>query len=223
MYEKGMSTRKIILSELRENYTKGGLAEEDASPDPFLQFENWLSQAIDAEVIEPNAMTLSTASAEGEPTSRTVLLKGLDEEGFCFFTNYGSRKARDLDANPRASLVIHWRELERQVIVRGKVSRTTEEESRDYFRSRPYGARIGAWVSEKQTSIIPDRATLQNREAELQAKWPEGSDIPLPPFWGGYRLHPDYIEFWQGRPSRLHDRLLYTREDTRWEVSRLSP
>ena len=218
-----MSEQKVVLAELRERYCKGGLAEEDASQDPFRQFELWLNEAVAARIVEPNAMTLATADAAGVPSARTVLLKGMDKGGFCFFTNYGSRKGRDLEANPCACLVIHWRELERQVIVRGTVTRTSEDESFAYFSSRPHEARIGAWVSEKQTSIIPDRATLQNREAELQAKWPEGSDIPLPPFWGGYRLHPDYIEFWQGRPSRLHDRLLYTREDTRWEISRLSP
>jgi len=223
VYGNSMSERKTILAELRENYCKGGLAEEDADPDPFLQFEKWLNEAVDAEVIEPNAMTLATADTDNQPSARTVLLKGLDESGFCFFTNYESRKARELKANPRASLVIHWRELERQVIVGGTVSRTSEHESRDYFRSRPYGAQIGAWVSENQTSPIPNRAYLQEREAEFQTRWPEGTEVPLPPFWGGYRVTPDSIEFWQGRPSRLHDRLSYTRKSGGWEMSRLSP
>ena len=218
-----MSERKTILAELRENYCKGGLTEEDAAPDPFLQFEKWLNEAVDAEVVEPNAMTLATADTDSQPSARTVLLKGLDESGFCFFTNYESRKARDLEANPRAALVIHWRELERQVIVNGTVSRTSEHESRDYFRSRPYGAQIGAWVSENQTSHIPNRAYLEKREAEFRARWPEGAEVPLPPFWGGYRVTPDAIEFWQGRPSRLHDRLSYNMQDGEWEMSRLSP
>jgi pyridoxamine 5'-phosphate oxidase len=218
-----MSKHRAILSELRENYSRGGLTEEDAALAPFPQFDKWLDEAVDAEVVEPNAMTLATADADGRPSARIVLLKGLDEGGFCFFTNYGSRKARDLEANPEASLVIHWRELERQVIIRGTVSRTSEHESRDYFHDRPHGAKIGAWVSENQTSVIPNRAHLQQREAELLAKWPEGTEVPLPPFWGGYRVNPFYIEFWQGRPNRIHDRLSYTREDEGWKRARLSP
>jgi len=218
-----MSKRKTILAELREDYCKGGLTEEEIDSNPILQFEKWLNEAVTAGVFEPNAMTLATANTDGEPSARTVLLKGLHEDGFCFFTNYESRKARDLEANPRASLVIHWRELERQVIACGTVRRTSEHESRDYFRTRPYGAQIGAWVSENQTSMIPDRAYLQQREAELLAKWPEGTEVPLPPFWGGYRVNPAFIEFWQGRPNRIHDRLSYTREGEGWKMTRLSP
>ncbi|NIP97310.1 MAG: pyridoxamine 5'-phosphate oxidase, partial [Akkermansiaceae bacterium] len=194
-----------------------------AHPDPFVQFEQWLNEAVIAEIIEPNAMTLATVNAEGQPSARTVLLKGYDDEGFCFFTNYGSRKARDLGANPRASLVFHWRELERQIIIRGTVSRTSERESLAYFHTRPHGSQIGAWVSENQTSEIPDRAYLEERDRELLEKWPAGTKVPLPPFWGGFRLTPHFIEFWQGRPSRLHDRLAYTREAGNWRITRLSP
>ena len=218
-----MSKEKIRLADLRENYQRGGLSEGEVSADPFVQFERWFNDAVEAGVTEPNAMTLATANREGEPSARTVLLKGLDQGYFSFFTNYHSRKSKDLETNPRASLVIHWRELERQIIIRGTVSRTTKEESRDYFQSRPRGAQIGAWVSEHQTSSIPDRSHLKDREAQLQSKWPEGTQVPLPPFWGGYRVAPDYIEFWQGRPSRLHDRLVYTPEESQWILSRLSP
>jgi pyridoxamine 5'-phosphate oxidase len=218
-----MSDHTVILGDLRAHYCKGGLQEADADPDPLVQFDRWLDEALQAELIEPNAMTLATSDLDGQPSARTVLLKGFDSAGFSFFTNYHSRKARDLEANPRASLVFLWRELERQVLVRGTVTRTTEEESRAYHETRPRGSQIGAWVSEHQSLKIADRGFMERREAELSEKWPEGTPVPLPPFWGGYRLRPDLFEFWQGRPSRLHDRLAYTRDGERWQVARLSP
>ncbi|MGC6425478.1 MAG: pyridoxamine 5'-phosphate oxidase [Akkermansiaceae bacterium] len=211
------------LPELRENYALDGLSSADLHSDPFHQFELWMEQAIAAEIIEPNAMTLATADSEGRVSSRTVLLKGMDQNGFQFFTNYRSRKAQDLEANPQASLTFLWKELQRQINIQGPVCRTNREVSRDYFHSRPYGSQIGAWVSEKQSGALPDRATLEKREAELLKRFPENEEVPLPDFWGGYELVPKSIEFWQGRPGRIHDRLRYQRKGDAWEISRLSP
>jgi pyridoxamine 5'-phosphate oxidase len=218
-----MDDSHVILAELRENYTQSGLRRADLDPDPIVQFRSWLDEAAGAGIVEPNAMTLATADREGQPSARTVLLKGLDERGFCFFTNYASRKGRDLEANPRAAVVFLWKELERQVTVRGTVEKTSVEESEAYFRTRPHGSQIGAWVSEKQTSEIPGRDMLEDRDQALLELHPEGSEVPLPPFWGGYRLTPGHIEFWQGRPGRLHDRLAYTRREDGWDLARLSP
>ena len=166
-------------------------------------------------------MTLATVSPDGQPSSRTVLLKGYDTRGFSFFTNYHSRKGRELTANPKAALTIFWKERERQVCVRGVVSILSQQESNAYFQSRPYGSQIGAWVSE-QSEVIPDRSWLEARERELKARYPEGN-VPLPPNWGGYVLTPDAVEFWQGRPSRLHDRVLFEKRGDKWERVRLSP
>jgi len=211
------------LGELRENYTKGGIRYSEMDSDPLVQFKKWIQQAKEAQIIEPNAMTLATSNADGDVFSRTVLLKGLDERGFQFFTNYDSHKGQDLAANPKAAITILWKELERQVCVTGLVEKTSREISADYFHSRPYPSQIGAWVSEKQSGVIPDRAHLERRDAELRKKFPKGTPVPLPDFWGGYRLTPTVIEFWQGRPSRLHDRLSYQKIDGAWEISRLSP
>lgn len=212
---------KPKLANLRLNYTKGGLLEEQLPPDPGLLFREWLETAIAEGVREPNAMTLATVDAEGQPSARTVLLKGLDERGFSFFTNHASRKGRELAANPKAALVFFWKECERQVCVRGAVSRLGREESAEYFQSRPYGSQIGAWVSE-QSAVIPDRQWLEQREQVLKARHAEGQ-VPLPPTWGGYVLAPKAMEFWQGRPSRLHDRILYEWKDGAWTHCRLSP
>ena len=221
LYPSASPAGKPNLAGLSLNYEKGALDEAILPGDPFVLFQIWLDDAIAAAVVEPNAMTLATVSGDGQPSCRTVLLKGFDSRGFSFFTNYHSRKGRELTANPKAALTIFWKERERQVCVRGCVNRLSHEESDAYFQSRPYGSQIGAWVSE-QSEIIPDRAALEDRERELTAKFPEGQ-VPLPPTWGGYVLAPDEMEFWQGRRSRLHDRIIFSRRGHSWELARLSP
>jgi pyridoxamine 5'-phosphate oxidase len=201
---------------------RAGLVEADVDPDPVVQFGRWFDDAKAADLVEPSAMTLATATAEGVPSARMVLLRGVDQRGFVFYTNYESRKAAELAANPRAALVFWWGELQRQIRVEGPVERTSQQESAAYFRTRPLGSRLSAWAS-PQSRVIPGRAVLDQRVAELAAGHPDG-DIPLPPFWGGYRLVPEVVELWQGRPNRLHDRLRYTRSaDGRWRIERLAP
>ncbi len=211
----------MSIADLRREYTKSGLLEEDLDADPIRQFSKWFKQALTADVAEPNAMTLATASPDGDPSGRIVLLKGFDKNGFTFFTNYRSRKARNLDRNPRACLVFFWKELERQVRIHGFVERISREESQIYFHSRPTGSQLGAWVSE-QSRRIPDRRFLEDRLAEIRKRF-DNQEIPLPDFWGGFRLRPESIEFWQGRPNRLHDRFLYTRKGSEWTRERLAP
>ena len=208
------------LAQLRKEYALKTLEEKDVDRDPVKQFGRWMLEAIDAQVPEPSAMTLSTADASGRPTARVVLLKGVDARGFVFFTNYESRKGRELEAQPLAALSFFWKELERQVRIEGTVEKVTELESTAYFETRPVGSRIGAWAS-PQSRPIPDRHWLEKRWSELTEQY--GEKPPRPPHWGGYRLLPDYLEFWQGRQSRLHDRIAYAREGSGWKVSRLAP
>ncbi|VWC13381.1 pyridoxamine 5'-phosphate oxidase [Burkholderia lata] len=211
------------LADLRINYSRASLDEADVAHDPFAQFDRWFKEALAAKLPEPNTMTLATVGDDGRPSARIVLIKGVDERGFVFFTNYESRKGRDLAAHPQAALLFYWIELERQVRIEGRIEKTSAEESDRYFASRPLGSRIGAWASE-QSTVIDSRATLEAQEKAVSERY--GDNPPRPPHWGGYRLVPDSIEFWQGRPSRLHDRLLYTRDaDTSpgWSISRLSP
>ena len=202
-----------------------GLSESELCADPFTQFGAWLDDAVRAEVVEPNAMVLATADVQGRPSARTVLLKGFDARGFVFYTNLGSRKGREATANPYAALTFPWFPLERQVAVRGSVEQVSADESEVYFRSRPRASQLGAWAS-RQSADLAERADLDARYARLQARWPEGTQVPVPGFWGGLRVVPTTVEFWQGRPSRLHDRLEYRRDPaaaTGWRVVRLSP
>jgi pyridoxamine 5'-phosphate oxidase len=209
------------VRDLREDYTQGGLTESAADPDPIRQFALWFDDALAARLKEPNAMTLATSSPTGAPDARMVLLKGFDHRGFVFFTNYDSAKARQLETNPQAALVFYWPDLERQVRITGTVTRTSREETEAYFATRPRGSQLGAWASE-QSVPVSGRDVLEQRLAEFDARF-ENQPIPAPPNWGGYRLQPDSMEFWQGRPNRLHDRLLYTRDGEAWIRSRLAP
>jgi pyridoxamine 5'-phosphate oxidase len=216
-----MSLEPTQLAALRQDYAQRGLHREDLAPDPLVQFQRWLADAVAQRLLEPNAMVLSTVDASGQPWSRTVLLKGCDERGFTFFTNYAGAKAQHLAANPRAALTFWWDALERQVNITGSVVQTSREESELYFHSRPIASQLGAWAS-AQSQIVPDRGELEQKFAEARLRF-EGKEIPLPDHWGGYRLEPETIEFWQGRRSRLHDRLRYSRVDGGWKIERLSP
>lgn len=216
-------THRLSLAELREEYGLSGLSEAHCETNPIVQFENWIKQAQAADLKEPNAMTLATATRDGRPSCRVLLLKEVSEIGFVFYTNYASRKARELETNPFAALTFYWPELERQVRVEGRVRRVPREQSEAYFRTRPKGSRLGAWAS-RQSEILPGREPLEEKLRVLEEQYTGTDDVPTPEFWGGYCLSPEVIEFWQGRPNRLHDRLRYRRNgESTWLIERLSP
>jgi len=210
------------LASLRKSYALESLSEADVLPDPLSQFAVWFQEALNSQLIEPNAMTLATATPDGHPSARTVLLKGFDKQGFVFYTNYESRKGRELVENPQAALLFTWLELERQIRIEGRVEKVSPEESLAYFQSRPKGSQIGAWAS-PQSRVIEGREVLENRVADLVRDYDQAETLPLPPFWGGFRLVPEAIEFWQGRESRLHDRICYTQDGAKWKIARLAP
>jgi pyridoxamine 5'-phosphate oxidase len=209
-----------LIADLRKDYTMAGLRRRELDSDPIAQFKVWFEQARSAQVPEVNAMTLATVDKDGQPSSRIVLLKGLDARGFSFFTNYESRKGRELAANAKAALTFFWPALERQICVRGACSRLNTAESADYFKSRPLGSRLSAWVS-RQTEAVPNREWLEQKLVEIQNKY--STEVPLPPYWGGFVLNPTALEFWQGRPSRLHDRFRYELKEGSWKIDRLAP
>jgi pyridoxamine 5'-phosphate oxidase len=211
---------KVDLASLRRDYAGKPLSKASVDPDPFIQFGVWLDEALHSEIIDANAMTLATVDNECRPSARIVLLKGFDERGFVFFTNYGSRKATDLSTNPNASLSFFWPQIHRQVMIYGIAEKTSQEESENYFKTRPYDSKIGAWASQ-QSSTVESRSVLEEKFAELRSEYPD--EVPLPPFWGGFRVIPNRFEFWQGRASRLHDRILYQLVDDGWIIDRLSP
>jgi pyridoxamine 5'-phosphate oxidase len=209
------------LARVRKEYSRHSLDELDVDLNPIVQFRHWFEEAIKAELPEPNAMTLATASPDGKPSARVVLLKGFDERGFVFFTNYEARKSVELAANPQAAVLFFWGELERQIRIEGVVEKTSRKESEEYFKTRPPDSRLSAWAS-KQSSVIPSRSYLEQKITDLKSRH-ENREIPLPPFWGGFRLQPQVFEFWQGRESRLHDRVRYTLQGGIWQIERLSP
>jgi pyridoxamine 5'-phosphate oxidase len=214
-------TPPISLAELRREYARARLDESHVSSDPMAEFHRWITEASEARVLEPNAMALATATRDGAPSVRMVLLKGYDERGFVFFTDYRSQKGVELEQNPQASLAFHWAELERQVRVSGPVSVVSRDESEVYFQSRPRNSRLSTWISH-QSQVIKGREVLDEGERRMTQRFPD--EIPLPPHWGGFRVTPETVEYWQGRPNRLHDRLRYTRQrGGGWRLERLSP
>ncbi|WP_235297854.1 pyridoxamine 5'-phosphate oxidase [Portibacter marinus] len=213
---------KRDIAEMRENYKAGKLLESDVDNDPFRQFKVWLDEAIKSEIPEPNAMNLATVSAIRRPSSRIVLLKEVTIEGFIFYTNYNSKKGKEMDVNPFAALNFLWKELERQVRIEGSVEKISREKSEQYFHSRPFESQLGA-LSSHQSQKAPDRSQLENRFRNLKKEYQDQGKAPMPEHWGGYLLRPDYFEFWQGRESRLHDRLAYQFKEDSWKIFRLEP
>lgn len=209
------------IQKMRRSYEKGTLEQEDLLANPMDTFAQWLQVAVDEKVDEANAMALSTVSEEGQPSQRIVLLKGMDE-GLIFYTNYSSKKGKELFGNPKASILFFWKELERQVRIQGTIEKVSDEQSKAYFQSRPKGSQLGAWAS-PQSKIIADRSQLDDRVVELQDIYQNYDKLPRPAHWGGYRLIPNYFEFWQGRKNRLHDRFVYQLEEDHWEISQLAP
>jgi pyridoxamine 5'-phosphate oxidase len=213
----------IDIAALRQNYALHTLSESDVAPDPFEQFRIWFHEAVNSQLPEPNAFILATADAGGRPGARTVLLKEFTRDGFVFYTNYGSRKGQELTENPNAAMLFMWLELQRQVRIEGVVEKVSAAESLAYFQSRPRASQIGAWASQ-QSSVVNSREDIERCQKEVEARFDGFDVLPLPPFWGGYRLKPDLFEYWQGRESRLHDRIVYRRSDeSNWEISRLMP
>ncbi|MPZ61958.1 MAG: pyridoxamine 5'-phosphate oxidase [Propionibacteriales bacterium] len=216
---------EISWQTLRNDYAEGGLVEFDLAPDPLVQLRRWLTEAHDAGLSQPNALVLATADATGAPSVRMLLLKGIEPDGLLIYTNYESRKARELAENPQCALVFPWHPLERQVRIDGEARRADAQTSDGYFASRPRGAQLGAWAS-PQSAVVPDRAALESAYDEASSRWPEPEPVPRPPHWGGYVVRPHVVEFWQGRPGRMHDRLRYRRTpdaDTGWTIERLAP
>ncbi|MFT4551610.1 MAG: pyridoxamine 5'-phosphate oxidase [Chlamydiales bacterium] len=206
---------------MKKEYSLITLRKKDVKENPIEQFKQWMDEAVEAEILEANAISLATSTSEGKPSVRTVLIKSVNDRGIVFFTNYESRKAQDIKENPFAAMSIWWKEMERQVCIEGSIEKISREESEEYFNTRSRGSRIGAWTS-KQSSVLGSREELEGKYSSIEKKYP-GEEIPAPPFWGGYLLNPTSMEFWQGRPKRLHDRILYTRKNGSWEICRLSP
>jgi len=209
------------IAQLRREYTKGGLRRSDLHDEPTVQFNRWFEQALEADIHDTNAVTLATANASGHPSSRIVLLKGVDERGFIFYTNYKGQKSRDIEVTPHVSLCFYWSGLDRQVRIQGIAQKVSREESENYFKIRPRESQIGAWAS-RQSSEVKNRDELESNFAKMAERF-EGKPVPLPDYWGGYVVNPYKIEFWQGRPNRLHDRFVYTQNDGKWEIKRLNP
>ncbi|SMO43512.1 pyridoxamine 5'-phosphate oxidase [Solitalea koreensis] len=218
-----MNIEKTALENLRQEYSAQSLLETDINKNPFIQFDTWFNEALQSGIIEPNAMTISTSTVAGKPSARVVLLKGFDENGFTFFTNYQSRKGAEIEQNPNVCLSFFWIELQRQIIIEGTVQKVDKEESTRYFQSRPKGSQIGAWAS-AQSQAITNRSVLEQKWAELEKQYEHSDVLPKPDHWGGFLVNPNFFEFWQGRPSRLHDRLQYTKgTNNEWKIQRVAP